>query len=62
MTWDLDEDEEEEQSLLEKAQISLGPHQAGRQEAIVEGLRGYIIALEPEGSGSHGRQRSDTIR
>ena len=46
MTWDLDEDEEEEQSLLEKAQISLGPHQAGRQEAIVEGLRGYIFALE----------------
>ena len=44
MTWDLDEDEEEERSLLEKAQISLGTT-PGWKEAIVEGLRGYILPL-----------------
>lgn len=39
MTWDLDEDEEEERSLLEKAQISLVDH------ARLEGKRPLLRAL-----------------
>ena len=50
MTWGLDEDEER-RSLLKKPRVPWGPRQAGRQEAIAEGLRGYMFALEPEGSG-----------